>query len=153
MADQDFEEFYEAQVHRAMRMAVALTSADEAHDVVQDAFVGLLRAWDRTDNPRAYLHRSIVNGVRNTYRSRDSQRAKVAALRNIPTSVDASRDEYLDDLIARLPERQRAVVVLRFHLQMQDREIAEALGIRTGTVGPTLTRALRALRKDLDHDA
>lgn len=154
LADREFEDLYRDEIARVMRMARALTSVDDAHDVVQDAFVGLLRAWDTTENPRAYLNRSIVNGARNTYRRRDSQRARVTALRNDGAGAPApTADEYLDDLIARLPDTQRAVVVLKFHLQMQDREIADALGIRTGSVGPALTRALRALRKELDHGA
>lgn len=151
MDHQELEAFYRAEIDGAMRLAVGLTSGGEAHDIVQDAFVGLLRAWDRTANPQAYLRRSIVNGARNTFRRRDSQRAKVTALRAQPRSDTPDDPDELGDLIAALPDKQRAVVVLRFQLQMQDHEIADALGIRRGSVGPTLTRAIRTLRKELDH--
>jgi DNA-directed RNA polymerase specialized sigma24 family protein len=46
-----------------------------------------------------------------------------------------------------LPFNQRAVVVLRFYVGLNNVEIAEALGCATGSVGPWLDRALKQLRK------
>ena len=53
------------------------------------------------------------------------------------------------DALARLPERARAVVVLRYLVDLPDREIAETLGCRLGTVRSIAHRALRQLRKEL----
>jgi RNA polymerase sigma factor (sigma-70 family) len=55
--------------------------------------------------------------------------------------------EYLADAIAALPPKQRAVIVLRFYLDLTTAEIAQTLEIRPGSVGPTLTRALRSLQE------
>jgi len=146
--NREFEGFYVAEGDRALRLALLLTSRDDAQEVVQDAFVGLLRVWGSTENPSAYLTRSIVNGSRNVYRRRTAQHDRQSALQRLPKDHEVPT-EFLGDLIAGLPSRQREVVVLRFFLQMRDREIADTLGIRTGSVGPTLTRALRRLRRGL----
>lgn len=148
---QRFEAFYEAESERAMGLARLLTTRDEAPDIVQESFIGLYKVWDRTDNPAGYLRRSIVNGAKNSYRERASHSSRSSALLAQLSSA-AEPAEYLDDLIASLNPKQKAVVVLRFYLQLQDAEIADALNIRRGSVGPTLTRALRHLRKELPRE-
>ena len=52
----------------------------------------------------------------------------------------------LDRQIARLPERSRMIVILRFQEEMEPSEIAETLGIPVGTVKSNLHRALALLR-------
>ena len=49
-------------------------------------------------------------------------------------------------MIADLPERQRLVLFLRYYADLDYRQIADALGIRRGTVGATLNQAHAALR-------
>ena len=56
----------------------------------------------------------------------------------------------LDRQIARLPERSRMIVVLRFQEEMEPGEIAEALGIPVGTVKSNLHRALALLRARME---
>ena len=48
-----------------------------------------------------------------------------------------------------LPERQRAVVVLRYYEQLSEKETAEALGVTVGTVKSQASRALDTLRTHL----
>lgn len=55
----------------------------------------------------------------------------------------------LAQALARLPFRQRAAIVLRYYGRESEREIAERLGCRTGTVGSLIHRGLAALRKEL----
>jgi RNA polymerase sigma factor (sigma-70 family) len=59
------------------------------------------------------------------------------------------QERELDDSLRRLPYDQPAVVVLRYWLGLSEAEIAEALDCRPGTVKSRLSRALRALRKEL----
>jgi len=51
--------------------------------------------------------------------------------------------------VARLPRRQREVLVLRYYLNLSDREIAADLGVTRGTVASTASRALAALGREL----
>ena len=60
----------------------------------------------------------------------------------------ADRHE-LQQLIRRLPDRQRTVIGLRFYAQLSDCEIAASLGCTEGTVRSHAARALRTLRIDL----
>jgi RNA polymerase sigma factor (sigma-70 family) len=51
--------------------------------------------------------------------------------------------------LRKLPRRQREVLLLRYFSQWTDHEIAEALGISTGTVKSTAHRGVAALRAAL----
>ena len=51
------------------------------------------------------------------------------------------------DVLAELPARQRAAVVLRYWHDLDERDIADALGCRPGTVGSLLHRAIARLRE------
>jgi RNA polymerase sigma factor (sigma-70 family) len=57
--------------------------------------------------------------------------------------------EILDDVLATLPFRHRAAVVLRYYGDMSTAEIAAALDCAPGSVGPWIDRALKKLRKAL----
>jgi RNA polymerase sigma factor (sigma-70 family) len=149
-----FDAFYEETAIEAVRLATLLTSnAEDAQDLVQEAFVGLLRRWGSLENPAAYLQRSITNGAANAYRRRSSASSRQQRLQAQHQATVPGTDEYLADQIAVLPHAQRAVIVLKYYLQLPDREIAELTGMRPGSVGPTLGRALRRLREDVDHGA
>ena len=52
-------------------------------------------------------------------------------------------------LVARLPERQREVVVLRVFESLSVAETAAAMGCRQGTVKALLHKAMARLRQDV----
>ena len=64
-------------------------------------------------------------------------------------SSDEFRFDELADAIARLPFRQRAVIVLRYYADLTEAEIADALGCRPGTVKSLASRALATLSKEI----
>jgi len=148
-----FDDFYEASAPKAMRLALLLTSSpDDAHDVTHDAFVGMLQRWPEIEDPAAYLRRSIANGAASTYRRRAGRRAREERLRSAIATAAPPPAEYLADQIEALPFPQRAVIVLKYFADLTEREIADATGMRPGSVGPTLARALDRLRKETDHE-
>ncbi|MER5998062.1 sigma-70 family RNA polymerase sigma factor [Nonomuraea angiospora] len=53
------------------------------------------------------------------------------------------------DALARLPRRQREVLVLRYYLDLSDAEIAKATRVRQSTVRSTASRALDRLQREL----
>jgi RNA polymerase sigma factor (sigma-70 family) len=87
--------------------------------------------------------------------SRDGRRARKPE----PTLVEDAAERsngHVDSAefraaIAALPERQRLVVFLRYYADLDYRAIADALGIKTGTVSATLNQAHRALRRTLEE--
>ena len=131
-------------------------SADEAQDVVQDAFVSLerhLAADGSRENIRSWLYRVAHNQARN--RQRSYHRRFAAPLDGeIETMLDERTPERallekekfqgLASAIRLLSERERECLLLRGG-GLRYREIGEVLGIPTSTVGDTVERAIRKL--------
>ena len=145
-----FDELF-AREHRPMvRLATLLVGSSHlAEEVVQDAFASVDARWDEIDRPGAYLRTVVVNGSRAVLRRREleqrTQELHVAEQDDhIPTRLLELRDA-LDCL----SERQRAVIVLRFFVDLPDAEIASTLGCRPSTVRSLTRRALHALREEL----
>jgi RNA polymerase sigma factor (sigma-70 family) len=109
--------------------------------------VGVYRNWHTLDNPDAYLRAAVVNRARNAHRNRARHKAK------LPLLFEADRVDFaaaeLNDAVARLPFRQRAVLVMRYYLGLREAEIAEALGCRPGTVKSLASRALARLATEV----
>ena len=67
--------------------------------------------------------------------------------------VEAWRAEQRQQLMAavnELPEEQRTVISLRYFVGLSEREVAETLGVREGTVKSRTSRALDRLREAYD---
>jgi len=142
-----FSVFYEAELPgQVRRAAMMIGSTDLAHDLVHDAFVEVYRRWDSLDTPGPYLNRSVLNRCRDAGRTRTRRARLSERLQPEPAAWD---QEPIADLLDGLPFNQRAVIVLRFYVGMNNVEIAEALDCPAGSVGPWLTRALEQLRKEM----
>jgi RNA polymerase sigma-70 factor (sigma-E family) len=145
----DFAEFYAQAWPGAVRLAGLLTQdARVAEDVAQEAFTRVLPKWSRVENPNAYLRAAVVNACRSWQSRRHTERIKlplVATAGSIELAFDV-----LADAVAALPYRQRAALVLRYHVGLSEAEIADALGCRPGTVKSLASRALAALRKGIE---
>jgi RNA polymerase sigma-70 factor (sigma-E family) len=153
---------YESSALSLIRMAyVMLGDLPSAEDVVHEAFYGLYRRWDRlasTDGALYYARTSVLNGCRSALRRRAVRRGFIQhrSLAGEPPAASAEtialggeeRQEVIRAL-ARLPHRQREVLVLRFYAELPDEQIARVMGIRPGTVRSTAFRALDALGRTL----
>lgn len=148
--DDDFVDFYNRQWGAMVELAyLSLGSRETAEDVVQDAFARLHLRWASVDHPPAYLRTMVVNGCRDLRRRVARYRLREPRLLS-PTEVDDEPDE-LWDALGRLRPRQRAALVLRFYAGLQEAEIAEALGVRKGTVKSLLHRGIEELRKEIER--
>lgn len=147
-APHEFEEFYSGSWPRAVRLAALLTQdASVAEEVAQEAFVAVFERWAGLQEPAGYLHRCITNSASMYHRRAGTQRRKLAMLDSAgPASLGF---DELADAVAALPFRQRAAIVLRYHAALSEREIADALGCRPGTVKSLASRALSTLHKEL----
>jgi RNA polymerase sigma-70 factor (sigma-E family) len=141
-----FESLYEQRFGSMVRLAYTLVDTrEQAEEVVQDSFAAVYQRFHRLDNPEAYLRVTVLNGCRRVLRRRMLSRRQP-----VPPSEEGQLGaSHVVDAIRRLPHRQRSMVVLRYDLQLTDREIAHTLGIPVGTVKSTIHRALAALRKEL----
>lgn len=147
-SDQEFTAFYRAeQPGQVRRASLMLGSNEAANDVVHDALTAMYRSWDSINEPGPYLNRAVLNGCRAIGRDRSRQIRLQERLHSSHPST--SHDEVLLDVVARLPFNQRAAVVLRFYVQMSEREIADTLDVPSGSVGPWIHRALNQMKKEL----
>lgn len=161
--DQLVDELYRGHALQLTRMALLLVGdRPSAEDVVQEAFLGLFRGLGRLSDPgraAAYLRASVLNGCRSVLRARKRARlrggaADYPAVWSAESAVLAGeeRREVLA-AVARLPRRQREVLVLRYFLGLSDSEIAADLGVSRGTVVSTASRALATLARKAGEQA
>jgi RNA polymerase sigma-70 factor (ECF subfamily) len=142
----DLEALFEANWPRAYRAAYLVThDAAAAEDIAQEAFLSAIRNLDRFDRRRPFgpwLHRIVVNRAIDWTRAR-RLRAEVELGDVHPAAEDPSAlgDDVLDAL-SRLPPEHRAVIVMRYLLELTPGEIAESLGLPRGTVNSRLRRGL-----------
>jgi RNA polymerase sigma-70 factor (sigma-E family) len=152
------DELYREHALGLIRLALVLVGDREsAQDVVQDAFLGLYRAWPRLRDPAkapGYLRTAVINRARSVLRARN--RSRLLRLHYDPPvwSAEAAvmvREERRAVLAAaaRLSRRQREVLALRYYAGLSHAEIAETLSITTGTVASTLSHAMAALAREL----
>jgi RNA polymerase sigma-70 factor (ECF subfamily) len=148
---------------KALRSAYFILQDEQlAEDVVQDTFIRIYQRIQNFDDRREfapYLMRSVVNAALNAAR----QPAQVA-------SIDDEHDgPILEDLLAqaasvesqvefaqlkkeilatlsKLPPRQRAVIVQRYYLEMDEKDMVKALEIAPGTVRWLLSAARARLK-------
>ena len=143
-------------------------SPEDAEEVVQDALIRAYRALSTYEPERvrglalrAWLYRIALNTAWNRARGRRPATASletpgddrgvtepVAADRERPDAVveAAERTDHLRRLLAALPARYRAAVVLRHLDGMGYDEVAEILGRPVGTVKSDVHRGMRLLR-------
>ncbi|TDP92826.1 SigE family RNA polymerase sigma factor [Labedaea rhizosphaerae] len=153
----DYEDFVRAHLPRLLRCATMLTGErEQAADLVQDVLVKAYRRWSRisdADHPDRYVLRMVTNGYLSWRRSGS---ARLIAVGDPPDEAGpddfASEHAARDDMwrrLARLPKRQRAVVVLRYYEQLSDADIADVLGCAQATVRAHAHKALTTLRHGL----
>ena len=160
-AREDFEEYVAARMPALLRTAYLLTgNPHDAEDLVQTALVKAVPAWKRiSGNPDAYLRRVMVNENISRWRRRRGREVLVNATPDAGhDDPDAASALALQQALASLAPRQRAVIVLRYFEDLTEREAAEVLGVALGTVKSQARDALLRLREaypdlDVDHPA
>ncbi|MFF5172513.1 SigE family RNA polymerase sigma factor [Micromonospora sp. NPDC000089] len=148
-----YREYVAARLEPLRRTAYLLCGDwHTADDLVSTALVKLLRHWRRVsamDNPDAYVRRTLLrvwlDERRRPWR-RESSWAEVPDVA-VHAGSDATADRVtLIALLAELPPRRRAVLVLRYFCDLSVEETANELGCTAGTVKSQAARAIEALR-------
>ncbi|WP_238432112.1 SigE family RNA polymerase sigma factor, partial [Streptomyces cavernae] len=151
--DADFADFVTAHWPRLVRCAYLLTGDfHEAEDLVQSTLVKLHGRWSqvgRRPGTGTYVRRSLVNNNRSHHRKRRVAHLLTALLPDTPVTDRTDGLEHRDALVealATLPERQRAVVILRYWDDLGESEVAAVLRCSVGTVKSQAARGLAKLR-------
>lgn len=151
-----FESFFSDERKRLLRALFLLTgNAEEAEEILQDAFVALWERWDRVatmDDPTGYLYRTAMNRHR-SLRRRTTRAARRAIGQAHGGDVFAQADER--DAVARalatLTPRRRQAVVLTEMLGYGSPEAAHVMGISDSTVRRLAQDARTVLREELEE--
>jgi RNA polymerase sigma factor (sigma-70 family) len=104
------------------------------------------------DHPAAYARRILVNLALRGSPKRSRRRTELSETRPVDPATPAApldRHDELHAALAALPPRQRAVLVLRYFLDLPEAEVATALQCSVGTVKSTASRALARLERTL----
>jgi RNA polymerase sigma-70 factor (sigma-E family) len=151
-----FEQFVAESGDSLLRLATLLTSDQGlGEDVYQETMHRVADRWSRVDNPAAFCRRVMHNIVIDQGRAR---RRKIATVllteghddidpRSGDSTAAAELRPALLGALRTLTPHQREMVVLRYFDDRTESEIAELLGVTTGTVKSTVSRALAQLRE------
>ena len=153
---EELESVYRREFDRFVRTASAIAGDVEAgRDAVQEAFASAVRnrgQFRGEGTVEAWLWRAVVTRARNERRRKRGVELEEAMEPSADGEVP-DRDAALRTAIGLLPERQRAVLFLRYFADLDYGAIAAALGIKPGTVGATLSQAHAALRGQFEEVA
>lgn len=162
--DDSLESLYVAHYRDLVRLVSGLLDDNETcEEVVQDAFASLLRGGrPRAGREAAYLRSAVLNGARSQMRKRRVRRRHLASVADEtePTPTGSPEDAAVQHIehqrvleaVRALPRRQCEVLLLRFQAELSEAEIADTLGISTGSVKTHASRGLAAVRARLDED-
>lgn len=171
-----FKALFDTNQQRVRALLMRMVGPQDAEDLTQVAFAKAARAlptFRHDADTSTWLHRIAVNVALDWLRSRSAQEAKLtvplpepssaedtgaltsAAIIDSPQSPEhevAQKDVHdcIRAEIAKLPDQYREVLTLSFLGQLNDNEIAEALGITPGSAKVRLHRARQEFKKIIE---
>lgn len=153
-----FSSYVRARGPVLLRTARSLTANPcDAEDLLQTALAKTYVAWERIEDHRAldgYVRRALLNTRTSQWRKRKVEEFACEDLPEreaVPAPDPAERQSLHDAMwraVLKLPDRQRAMVVLRYYEDLSEAQTAEVLGVSIGTVKSAVSRALGKLRED-----
>ena len=152
--EQAYRDYVAGNLDRLRRTAYLLCGDWHlADDLTSTVLVKLLRHWKRAsrmDHIDAYVRRMLMSAWLDERRRPWRRESFTDRLPDRP-AASADSDQRLDvlSLLAGLPPRRRAVLVLRYFCDLSVEEVAEAMGCSEGTVKSQTARALESLRAGL----
>jgi len=136
-----------------LRFCRSEAGRDRGDDVFQETMLAALRAYDRVRQPdaiRSWLY--AIAARKSIDAHRIAARAPVAVADPEPAEAVLQADDQSEvwDDVARLPDKQRQAVTLRFMADLSHREIADVMQISEAAVRRNVFEGLRRLRGELD---
>jgi RNA polymerase sigma factor (sigma-70 family) len=150
--ERSFDDFYLSLYPRALAVARRIVGPSLAEDVAIEGVARTFARWktvSKMEYPEAWALRVVTNVAI------DEVRRKKVYLTELCVH-DATKDFVIRDTVLEalrtLSKRQQEVVVLRYIVDLPERDVARILAMSTGTVGTHLHRALAHLRKFLAEE-
>jgi RNA polymerase sigma-70 factor (ECF subfamily) len=147
----EIERLYKERFRAFLLPVTAMLGDGEAAlDVVQEAFALALRrrrTFRGEGTLEAWVWRIVMNSARDWLRANRVRSSDL--LREQEMTMPLEPDELIRQLLLALPERQRLTVFLRYYADLSYDQIAEALGVQSGTVAASLNAAHTSLRRRL----
>jgi RNA polymerase sigma-70 factor, ECF subfamily len=149
-----FEQNYDRLVQA---LTIAAGDRETAADAVQEAFVRLVRGWDRLsayEDPAGWVRRVALNQIRDHHRSlwrRTRLLLRIEQQSRLPQAVVSAGDERIWERLAALPFKQRTALALYYLDHMTAREVADTMHVSEGTVKQHLHRARETLRESFEE--
>ena len=144
------------ETHKAMVFSIAwhvLRDRSAAEELAQDVFLQLHCSWHSMKSREHivfWLRKVATHRVLDQVRKRNSRPETSLDETGEPTVLERMQDSllssYLERMVALLPERQRAAIVLRYQEDMLPDEIAKVMDMNVSTVKTLITRGLDLLR-------
>jgi RNA polymerase sigma factor (sigma-70 family) len=152
----DVSDLYRARYLEMVRLA-GLLGADDPEDIAQEAFARLMSSGPPMQDPAPYLRSIVCNLTRNRHRHLRVVRTRTPITVDEPSSEQSAilREDHAEVIaaLAALPARRREAIVLRYWLDLSEREIAQTMGISAGTVKSQISRGLATLVQALEARA
>jgi len=149
-AQQSVEALYRSDADRLWRAVYAFAAdADVASDAVAEAFAQVLNRGSAVRDPQAWTWRTAFRIASGALKAR---RVTTAGQTRPADYSDRYADPDLLDALRRLPEGQRAAVVLFYYADLPVRQIGQRLGSNELAVRANLSRGRRRLRELLGDD-
>ncbi len=165
--DRDFTELYRAHLRDVYSYSYyRIGNHHDAEDITEQTFLQAYRHFDRAQREsngrplRPWLIRIAHNLAANYYRDRSRKpqsNLDDAAVISSPLGTERvveEREEVKEVLegVTKLPEDRREALIMRFALDMDNREIARALGRSEGATKVLIHRAIKQLEQGLEAD-
>lgn len=153
LREQEFDEFYRARFGALVRILFLQTGDhSRAEECAQEAF---LRAWQRrrqlqTSDPVRWVTQVAFRLAVSDWR-RSHRLSRAVARTNVPAGIPEHAPEdlvYVMQLMQRLSNEQRSVVILHYFNDLSVNVVAEVLGVSPGTVKSRLSRAREQMRAE-----
>jgi RNA polymerase sigma-70 factor (sigma-E family) len=146
-----FDDFVRGRSTALGRTAYLLTgNRQDAEDLLQTALARAATRWGRIDDAEAYVRRVLYTSAVSRWRQLRRHPAEVLGFTPVghpaPAAVEVEVRMVLEQALARLTARQRAVLVLRFYEDRTEAQTAQVLGCAIGTVKSQTRHALARLR-------
>jgi RNA polymerase sigma-70 factor (sigma-E family) len=151
-----FEEFYRRTWPVVFRSAYLIAGDREAaNDLAQEAFARAFERWKSVstiERPEAWMQRVVANLALSWRRRQRLARDRTPSIGNEGRSSSEEAVPLIVAALRAVPPSQRAVVVLRFYVDLSIEETARALGKRPSTVRSLSAQGIARLREQLGSE-